>query len=163
MSAKNSNYQEFKIGRDISVTAWTYETRYSWGHKADLYIDNRLVESKKITYYNRTWERFTYESILECLAGSKSLTEKQSKKFKKYIVNYGNADLKRVNSEFKTIATIAKMGEFFADDQKGKNDWKTRMLRAGLGDKGLEFPEDWDTLSEAEKETRLNRLIAMVL
>jgi hypothetical protein len=34
------------------------------------------------------------------------------------------------------------------------------MIKAGLGNKGLEMPEDWDSLSEDEKEKRLNNVIA---
>jgi hypothetical protein len=33
------------------------------------------------------------------------------------------------------------------------------MIKAGLGNKGLEMPEDWDSLSEEEKERRLNNVI----
>ena len=37
--------------------------------------------------------------------------------------------------------------------------WWNKMLKAGLGNKGLEMPEDWDSLSEDEKERRLNGAI----
>ena len=37
---------------------------------------------------------------------------------------------------------------------------KKRMLKAGLGE-GLDFPEDWNTLSEDEKEIRLNKVVAL--
>jgi hypothetical protein len=34
------------------------------------------------------------------------------------------------------------------------------MLKAGLGNAGLEIPADWDTLSEDEKTRRLDAVIA---
>ena len=64
-----------------------------------------------------------------------------------------------IDNSLKTIAMVAKMGEIFGTNQKEKNDWKVRMIKAGLENKGLIMPEDWNTLSENEKEKRLNRAI----
>jgi len=63
------------------------------------------------------------------------------------------------DNSLKNIAMVAKMGEIFGTNQKEKNDWKARMLKAGLENKGLIMSEDWNTLSEDEKEKRLNRAI----
>ena len=53
---------------------------------------------------------------------------------------------------------VAMFGELLCDNQKEKNDWKKRMLDAtGL----LDFPEDWDELSEEEKQKRLDNVIAV--
>ena len=52
----------------------------------------------------------------------------------------------------------AQIGEIFGQNKKEKNDWKARMLKAGLGE-GLDMPEDWNSLSEEEKERRLNKMI----
>ena len=45
-----------------------YETRNSWGHKGYIIDRDNPYGDKKITgrirYYNRTWERYTYESLL---------------------------------------------------------------------------------------------------
>jgi hypothetical protein len=67
-----------------------------------------------------------------------------------------------MNNMFKTVAMVAKMGEFFGNTQKEKNDWKARMLKAGLSNQGLIMPEDWDTLDENTKTTRLNAVIAQL-
>ena len=66
---------------------------------------------------------------------------------------------KEQENQLKTIGLIASLGEMFGDSQKQKNDWKKKMLVAGLENKGLSFPEDWETLSEKEKEKRLNGVI----
>jgi len=65
----------------------------------------------------------------------------------------------RANAMFKSISAIASLGDVFGKSQKESNDWKARMLKAGLQDKGLIMPEDWESLSEDEKETRLNTVI----
>lgn len=55
------------------------------------------------------------------------------------------------------------MGNLLAgDSQKAKNDWKARMLKAGLENKGLSMPDDWEQLSEDEKEKRLNKVIKVL-
>ena len=60
----------------------------------------------------------------------------------------------------KTTGIVAALGDLLGgDSKKDKNDWKARMIKAGLGDKGLIMPDDWDSLSEDEKETRLNKVI----
>jgi hypothetical protein len=51
----------------IMIDCQVYEYNKSWGHKAKLYYDNILICDKNIQYYNRTWERFQYETILQCI------------------------------------------------------------------------------------------------
>lgn len=52
----------------ITLKAWYYDTRSSWGHKAYIcgHIGDSYAERNdfKIRYYNRTWERYTFQSIL---------------------------------------------------------------------------------------------------
>ena len=62
-------------------------------------------------------------------------------------------------SEFKMVQNITQLGEIFCDNQKDKNDWKARMIKAGLGDKGLIMPDDWDTLDEDTKQARLDLVL----
>lgn len=64
----------------------------------------------------------------------------------------------------KLVAGIARLGEVFgeAKTQKEKNDWKARMLKAGLEKRGLMMPDDWDSLSESEKERRLNGVLEIM-
>jgi hypothetical protein len=57
---------------------------------------------------------------------------------------------------------VAKLGDVFGQTPKEKNDWKARMIKAGLGGQGLEMPEDWNTLSEETKEVRLNKVIGFI-
>lgn len=151
---------DFIINKHLTATAETYETRYSWGHKAWLYRDGVEIAYRKITYYNRTWERYTFESILECLADKAKphLSKYEHARFSGLIKNEWHEDaVKEIDRQFGMLAGIAKMGEILGADQKEANDWKKRMLKAGLP--GLDMPEDWDTLTEDEKTTRLDQVI----
>jgi hypothetical protein len=159
----------FKINDKLAIGAEKYETRYSWGHKAHLYRvrtpqeGDELIQSTKRTYYNRTWERFTFESVLYEVVGkalkNKAITPQEAQTCNDYIKNYDDQEYKK---ELKTVANIARMGQLFVTTQKESNDWKARMLKAGLGNKGLIMPDDWATLSEDEKEFRLNGAIQML-
>lgn len=62
----------------------------------------------------------------------------------------------------RSIAAIAMMGEIFGTTKKEKNHWKARMIKAGMENRGLIMPDDWDSLSEDEKEKRLNGVIAVL-
>jgi hypothetical protein len=86
------------------------------------------------------------------------LTKYEYKTFKSKIKNQFRKEDPQLKN-LKTISMIASLGDIFANNQKESNDWKTRMLKAGLENKGLIMPEDWDTLSESEKEARLNGAI----
>tara|TARA_R110002012_G_scaffold58097_1_gene150705 strand:+ start:501 stop:1115 length:615 start_codon:yes stop_codon:yes gene_type:complete len=52
---------EFKNYR-IKSTAWN--TSRSWGHESILYVDGFQVQRKKLTYYNRTWEDFKFQTCM---------------------------------------------------------------------------------------------------
>lgn len=52
----------------ITVTAWGWDTRHSWGHEAEVTIDiqgrpTRFGHSR-VRYYNRTWECYRFQSVL---------------------------------------------------------------------------------------------------
>ena len=57
---------ECKNGRVYNIVNETWETSRAWGHKSTLIAPWGEVESHKVRYYNRTWERYTYES---CMSG----------------------------------------------------------------------------------------------
>lgn len=44
-------------------TAWQRRAT-TWGHRATLYKDGVQVARCTYKYYNRTWERYTYESVI---------------------------------------------------------------------------------------------------
>ena len=55
-----------KNGREYNIVNEYWETSNSWGHKSTLIAPWGEVESHKVRYYNRNWERYTYES---CMSG----------------------------------------------------------------------------------------------
>jgi hypothetical protein len=146
----------FDVGDGIKITARYGDARDGFNHFAEVYKDGNLVGSAKVHYINRTWESYNYESAISKALDKAGFSDDERYKIKDTAKKLA---LGKVDDEFKAISNIAKLGEVFGKDQKEKNDWKARMLKAGLGGKGFEMPEDWDTLSEDEKEKRLNKVI----
>jgi hypothetical protein len=152
----------FKINDKYEITCTSEKTRYGFRHLANLYRTGLsgttvLVEKAKECYYNRTWESFEYETVINnLLTKAKIMPEEQIKEF---LECCRKDNLEEVNKQFGFIAGIAKLGEILCNTQSEVNDWKERMIKAGLGDRGLIMPDDWHRLSEDEKERRLNGVI----
>ena len=145
---------EFRVNDKISVICESQKTRSGFRHLATLLINGCECEKTKICYLNRTWERFEYESVLEKLVEKAGMLTKEEKAdFQEYIKKY------KAQNPFSGIAMIMVLGDLFGDTQKDKNDWKYRMLKAGLEKSSLVMPNDWTTLDEPEKERRLNGVI----
>jgi hypothetical protein len=152
----------FKVNDKYEITCTSENTRYGFRHLANLYRTGAsgttvLVEKAKECYYNRTWESFEYETVIDrLLTKAKIMPEEQIREF---LECCRKNNLAEVNKQFGFIAGIAKIGEVLCETQSQKNDWKERMIKAGFGDKGLSMPDDWILLSEDEKERRLNNVI----
>jgi len=160
--AKRYSETRFEINRNIVAHCWSEDTRYGFRHLAELRYKHELMETSKACYYNRTWESFQFESVIKALywkaEKNGSLTKSQLKTFKKWLDNGGKREVERVNKQFKSVAMVASLGSLLGSNQTEANDWKARMLMAGLPE--LDMPEDWNTLSENEKETRLDKVIS---
>ena len=161
---KTYNKKHFVFNDQIEVTCESQDTSYGFRHIGTLYGTSDsgqiLKVTGKCTYYNRTWESYTYQSLI------RSLVEKFKKTYKiditheweKFDSKQTGREEEESNSFLKTVGLIAKIGAVVTDSQEEKNKWQERMLKAGIS--GLSFPEDWETLSEDEKESRLEKVIA---
>jgi len=152
----------FKVNKKIQVVCEWKKTRNGFKHTAVLFVSNMEMDNAKCCYLNRTWERYEFESVLKELANkTDALSDKEKKAFLKFIKNQGAVESKKVDAMFKNISSAMSVGEIFGQTKKEKNDWKERMLKAGLENKGLIMPENWNELDESEKERRLNGTIKM--
>ena len=148
----------FRINKKIEIVCEAKKTRNGFKHIATLMINNCDYENVKICYLNRTWEKYEYQSVLEKLVNqTKVLSEKEKKKAKVFIENY------QENNNFKTVGLIMAFGKVLCQTQKEKNNWQEKMLKAGLGNRGLIMPENWDKLDEKTKDERLTGIKNMLL
>ena len=98
-----------------------------------------------------------YESVLHKLIEKTTSLSLHERRICKSFIRKDNTDW----SGFRTTGMVAMLGEVFCDNIKDKNEWKSRMIKAGLGD-NLQMPDDWDALGESEKEKRLDKVISMM-
>ncbi len=118
---KSYGHKTFKINRNLEAQCYMEDTRYGFRHLASLYYKNQNIADAKCCYYNRTWEAYEFQSVLEKLADNvtRVLSPRQVRNLKKYIENYHERD-----SFLNTISMVAKMGAILAPDQKSKNDFR---------------------------------------
>lgn len=62
-------------------------------------------------------------------------------------------------NEFAGLGAIMAMGALLTDTKAEANDFRARILAATPG---ISLPEDWETLTDEEKETRLNKVMAVM-
>lgn len=57
----------FNLGCDYSIVCNSENTRYGFRHLASLMFKGNEIDKTKCCYYNRTWERFEFESVCKKL------------------------------------------------------------------------------------------------
>lgn len=151
----------FRINDKYQIGCEYVKTRNGFKHVANLYRTGlsgttTSISETKVCYLNRTWESFEYETVIEKLLDlNKDVICKQTRT--KFLNRTSGKVKKEIANHFKSISMVAQIGNLLCSDRKEKNDWKKRMLLAGLPE--LQIPEDWNTLSENDKENRLNNAI----
>lgn len=70
--------REFKLNTEYTVVCEAQNTRTGFRHVAILLRNGDEIYRTKCTYQNRTWERFTFESVLcKIITNSFTGTEKE--------------------------------------------------------------------------------------
>jgi len=145
----------FQLDKRYSIVCRSENTRSGFRHLATLMEEGDEVDDAKCCYQNRTWESYTFQSVIHKIL-RQNFEDEQLAHYIDVCAGKAKDDFDR---EFGMIGAIAQMGEVLCSEEKEKNDWKARMLKAGLP--GLELPEDWGALSEDEKAARLDKVIAL--
>lgn len=57
----------FKLDEAYSIVCEWQNTRYGFRHMAILHFKDKEIDRTKICYYNRTWESFEFQSVLEVM------------------------------------------------------------------------------------------------
>jgi hypothetical protein len=151
----------FKINKDFEIICEWKKTRNGFKHEAVLLENGNEIDRTKICYLNRTWERFDFESVIRKLLDKTEILK--GKKKDNFMDRIFGIETGEISRQFKTISAVAKMGEVICSgNKKAENDWKTRILKAGLEKQGLIMPDNWDQLDEKEKEKRLNGVLGVL-
>lgn len=134
------------------------DSRDGFNHFATLYNkEGGILGEAKIHYINRTWESYDYQSVLRRLLNDKSgrwLSDKEKEATNQFL----NSDLTDW-SGFKSIAAFGALAEVLGTGLKQKNELKMKAVKSL---KGLEVPEEWENLPEAEKAKRLDKTLELI-
>ena len=149
--------QTFTLPDNYTIECRSEKTRYGFRHLADLRLGGVTVAKDKACYYNRTWECFNFQTVAHGVIG-KHFNEAVAADYKQIVDAQGRGAVEQM---FKSVGAIASLGNVLCDNTADRNKWKKRMLEAGLS--GLDFPDDFDSLPEEEKERRINKVIDLAL
>ena len=115
---------------DVQFQCEYYETRNSWGHKAvaiDVPTSTTLAHDK-IRYYNRTWECYTYQSILRDLV-RKTCTELTNGQIDyEHVLELNDEELK----DLKELTQKDFMKKYTWADRKDIVNTKAHYARIGV-------------------------------
>ena len=151
MGVKRQDEKVFDLSGDIRARCWWEKTRNGFRHLAILFVSWKEQSRVKVCYQNRTWEEYRYQSVLKKLVENSELSESDKKKCIKEIKK------PRKTESFKALKGVLAIGNLLNIDEskENQNKFKVRMIKAQFENCGIDFPDDWDTLSEDEKEKRL--------
>lgn len=137
----------YKINDNLTFEAWSWNRgRQSWGHKARAIYNGREIEAVSVTYYNRTWEAYQYQSVMEklidALDRSKEIPLKDRYMASIFIKTGDDRELKALGM----IGNLAKLAGLV-----GGNESKKAVLRSIPG-------LDLDALDGVDEATATERL-----
>jgi hypothetical protein len=74
----------FKVNDKVEIVCEWVNTRYGFRHDARLYINgNEYGNKAKCCYYNRTWEKFEFETVIhKLLEQTDALTDAEKELFR---------------------------------------------------------------------------------
>ena len=159
MAYKWYGEKTFDMGNGFSIDCKAQRTSYGFRHWCDLKRDDWIISSGKGCYYNRTWERYTYQSAIQNAIRKATTINEDERKYLNEWATEGKEPLKEDMAIFGMAAMTAELGNLFCDTTEEKNAWKKRMIKAVPG---LDFPEDFDELPEDVKQKRLDETLKMM-
>jgi hypothetical protein len=143
--------EKYIINKDLYFEAWSWQRSGRWGHKARAVYQNRVTEEVSITYQNRTWEAYKFQSVMEKLIDRLDAVHyvplADRIEASKVIKTGDRREMKKLQS----IGAIAMLGGII-----GGNTTKQRIIASIPG---VIVPDDFDSLDENEKTRRLNGAI----
>ena len=73
----------FRLNNTYSIVCESQSTRSGFRHIATLMQNGRELDSTKMTYINRTWEAYPFQSVLIAMLDKTTwLTDKEKRRFK---------------------------------------------------------------------------------
>lgn len=77
----------FKLNSTYSIVCDSIGNRSGFKHEATLTRNGEQIDSTKVQYYNRTWERYEFQTVIcNLLVVTTELTDKEKRRFKNKVI-----------------------------------------------------------------------------
>lgn len=143
--------EKYIINENLYFEAWSWRKSGRWGHEARAVYNGREIDSARITYQNRTWESYQFQSVMQKLIDqldeSKYIPLKDRLEASRMIKTGDRRDMKKLQS----MGAMAMLGGII-----GGANTKARILSTIPG---VIMPDDFESLSEEQKNERLDGAI----
>lgn len=148
----------FQPTQAIKIECVSENTSYGFRHLATVYKNGVRVGFGKATYYNRSWEKFEFQSAMIQAVKGADLTPQEKADVLKWLEG-DRTDW----SGFHSAGALMKLGEIMGSTPKEKNILKEKALRSSFENRGLDMPSDWATLDEETKSARLGAVSDLLI
>lgn len=108
MAVKQYDFRYFNAkvnGKDIEFRCYTTDTRNGFCHTAHYVGWDYSLTDTKVSYYNRTWERFEYESVLK-RAIDKLPTDVRQQVYDQIIDGKAAEEAKKADEQFEAFKNL---------------------------------------------------------
>lgn len=76
----------FRLNNTYSIVCERHSRRGGFKHVATLIRNGHEIDTTKACYLNRTWERYTYQTVLrDMINNTTELTDKEKRRFYKKV------------------------------------------------------------------------------
>lgn len=151
------HYKSFRLNDYVEIVCFSQRTSYGFRHVASLRENGSEICTARCSYYNRTWEAYTFQSVMQRVI-EKSYPKKSvgRERYLKLLEKDPSGESDRF---LNMVGAVARMGDVLGNDQKEANQFKKRILGTVPG---VDMPEDFDSLPEEEKARRLDGAIDII-
>lgn len=145
----------FQLPDGYTLETRTKSTRSGTQEISVLLKDGKEISQGDYFWSNRPWQSYTYDESNQHAIANSNLPPEVKDKLKKSLDRTQTEKWKDEEKQMKAMGLIA---EIMSNDKKQANKNKVNLLKAKYG-KALDFPDDFESLPEEEKERRLNKAI----
>ena len=78
----------FKVNNNIRIECKSESNKKGFIHRAKLFSNDEELGKVSIQYYNRTWEEYTFQSVLRKLEGKVGYRLEKDRKLLKDLIDY---------------------------------------------------------------------------
>lgn len=147
----------FELDEQYRIVCTSKSNRTGFVHVATLEKNGVGIKTARAQYYNRTWECFQFQTVIENLL-TKSFKGKDEliAAYRKKADEIGREEVEKF---FKPFKALAAMADLLGGSQKEKVALKAKTLQAVPG---VSFPDDFGALPIEEQERRINKALEVL-